>query len=349
MINPECAIDQFNEGTPYLIGPAPLVAYTLDDFRVEVADAVPAQLSVSRQPGLLGSPYCIELKTTIQKTSIAALDNDNVERWIDPVDMRAWQWGTPYAQPLTVAFDVQGAVPGDYSIGMSNWSNGVSCVGRYTVSTTAGRVSVTFPAITSGDWSQGAKLVTDLGFGDAYATSTEGVWQSIAAWRVTGLERLTMQPVGSYLRFGRFQFNVGTVALPFRYIPMSEQLAQCQRFLFKTMPQGTPVKTAMGLDGSLKEILVSQDAGSGAGIMCNLRLPVEMISLPLYYAFSPGLNDKNWFRANGGVSSGVPSFWLPCKNGVGVQNPSVAGDPNGSCYFLHVVASAQRGGNGWLT
>ena len=80
MINPEADIDQINEGQlRYMIGPEPFVAYTLDDYRVEVYSAAPAQLAVSRRaPGLMGSRYCIELATTIQKGSVDAGDNDNL-------------------------------------------------------------------------------------------------------------------------------------------------------------------------------------------------------------------------------------------------------------------------------
>ncbi len=353
-INPEIAMDRVNCGMPYIIGPTPLVIYTADDCRVQVNSASPAQLSVSRKsPGLLGSKYCLELVTTVSKGAVASDDNDNLERWIDPVDIRKAKWGTPHAQPLTVSFDAEAAIAGDHSVAFIDWSDSVFCVGKFTLQAggVAQRVAITFPAMTGGDWSQGGKFLTDLGSGDSFTTGVEGQWLSGHAWHLAGTQRLTMQPVGSYLRLGNYQADEGMVALPFRYIDMAQQLADCNRFLWSTFPEGTAINNAgrggaAGIEGAIKLLVTSQP--SAAGLLAPVRFPVEMALVPNLYSFSPRfLNDHNWYRANGDFSSGAPDFWGNCANGVDVHYPNT-NDPNGSLVYLHLVACAQRGGNGVL-
>lgn len=355
-VNAEAEFDQINEGTGYFIGPTPFVAYTLDDYRVEIASLAPAQVLVRRTaPGLFGSKYCIELMTTIQKGVTDANDNDNLERWIDPEDLRKTCWGTPYAKPLTVSFDVQGAVPGIYTLSMIDWSDHVYCTGTYEIpsaNAVVERASVTFPAMTGGEWSQGAKFLTDLGSGSNFSTSVVGSWADGHAWHINGTTRLTTLPPGSYLRFGRFQADVGLVALPFRFENPAQKLLNCQRFLWKSMPQGVAVNNAVrggvaaGIEGALAYFMGSP---AYAGELSTLRLPTEMIMDPQVYTFSPGYaGSQRWYRANGNLESGIPQVLMAKKNALALVNPFNAADPNGSCFFLHVVACTQRGGNGYL-
>lgn len=361
IINPEQAIDQINEtlinpSYPYLIGTTPAVYYTLDGYRVECDSATMPQLSVKQSAGMFGSKSSILFTVTQAKASTAALDNDNLELWLTPDMIREFMWGTPYAAPMTLSFDANASVAGNYSVAAINGIDTVYCVGIYTIATggtAVQRCSMTFPAMTTGDFSNGVKLLFDLGTGTTYTASTLNVWTSGAAWKASGSVSLTRQSVGSWLQLGRIQADAGNSALPFRFIPMENQLQTAQRFLYKTFPQGTAVNNsvrggvAAGLAGSFK--LIAPASSPGAGLMFDTRYPVEMSLNPVLYSFSPGLpSDNHWYRANGNLQSSVPGYWVGSQNGVGIQNPAST-DPNGSCYFLHLVASAQWGGNGYIS
>lgn len=364
-VNPAMARDSLNEGLPYLFGPAAQINYALDDCRIETLSAGGPQFMVKRAvPGLLGSRYCIEFVVTAPKSSIAAADNDNFERWLDPVDIEELCWGTPYAKPLTISFDAQAAVGGAWSATMLDWQDHVACVGVFcAIAGLAGRKSVTFPPCYDGDFSQGAKFVINLGSGDNFKTGTSmiGVWQSGSTspggtyFVAAGSNAFTTQPSGSYLRFGRWQFDIGVDARPYRPVPDWLDKLNCQRFVLKTMPDGIAVNNAAraggapaGMGGSLMSFQGPYQGPGSAGLIVPLRFPIEMAAVPQLYSFSPGLpHDSNWLRRNGNLSSALPVAWDRSSNDVSFQN-TATGDPNGSSYGLHVVAIAQRGGNGFI-
>lgn len=366
LINPDFDIDQINEtlinpSHPYLIGGGSslMVDYTLDGYRVEIDSAIMPQVSVQQWGGMFGAKSSILFTVMQKKASTAATDNDNMEVWLDPDQISKYMWGTPYAIPMTFSFDANTANPGTYSVSMINGLDTVFCIGTYTTvtgSTPVQRCSVTFPAITTGDFSLGAKLLFDLGSGPNFTATGNLTWGSGAGWKASGSMSLTEQPVGSFLQLGRFQIDAGTVAQPYRTIPMEQKLRNAQRYLNKTMPQGVAVNNAVrggagaGLEGALKILPTPYSPQNGGFI--EYRFPVEMTAffspiVPNCYGFSPTVpNSANFADASGG-DSGPIGFWNPALNSVGVENV-IVNPPTGHLFAAHVVVSTQQGGNGFL-
>lgn len=354
-INPECWIDQIREGGAYLIGPTPGVYYTLDGHRIEVNTlSSPAQLQVLRVLGMLDQANCIQIKVTQTRTVSNPGDVVNLEFWIEPTDeiLAAAKWGTPYAQPITAQFDGQIDVPAILTFSIHDYGNTVSwchAVALNPVPTPG--IQFTMPAITGGDFSQGAKLVINLGFpsGGIYATSVSDVLTSGPAYfQINGTDCLIDKPVGTCLRLQKWQADVGSIAQTYRPVGRVKSWLDCQQKLVKTHPPGIAVDRASpaGYGGSLKFFGAPSAA---AGFLPDWRFPVPMLGpqFPVY-TFSAGIaHDPNWFQANGSVSSGAPGFVGLCATGVGISNPAT-GYPNGSSFYLHATVSSQRGGNGWL-
>ena len=356
--NPSCKIDQFNEGAPYVLNGNPgIVAYTLDDYRIEVLTVAPSQLTVSRGSGLFNPQFenCLQIMTTQPRSSVSLTgDNCNLEIWVEPTDeiFSALRWGTPGALPLTISFDTQFDLPGKITFSMHNWNNSVSCCQElnYPSAAPISRAQITFPPMPTGDFSLGAKFVINLGFpsGGTYATDASNIGVVVgAAWfQINGNDQLIDKPTGTALRFGNFQADVGSVALPYRHKPKWMELNSCREVFQKTHPVGVPVNKPGGYPGSL---LFIGTPDAAAGVAVPWRFPVPMISRTLNIrTFSTFYkNDPNWFRANGELSSGKANIVSQSSEGLSISN-SVVGDPNGSAYFLHAVAYAQLGGNGWL-
>lgn len=369
-LNPQCDIDQVNEGAAYLLGPTPLVAYGPDDFRTEVSIVSGAQITVSRAPGIF-SPLanCLQFETTQTRTSVSlTADNANCEVWslFNDKTLKALCWGTANAQPLTISFDTQCSLPLTITHSVHDPNNTVSACttfGYPAGGAAISRASVTFPAMTSGSFGPssspyspgGMKYAINFGFpsGGAYATSTVGSMLSGAFFQVNGTDCLVDQPVGTILRFGNFQADVGSIALRWRPVSLVRSIAMCRQTLIKTHPQGVAINKAAPAGYANAPCLgFYGDPTAAAGQLVAWRFPVPMIiplaSVPVVRTYSAGLpNDPNWFQANGGISSGTANVVSIGAEGVMISNSAV-GYPNGSSFFLHAAVSTQLGGNGWL-
>lgn len=168
-----------------------------------------------------------------QTVSSGSVHNDNyhIEIPIEGIDIRELEWGTANAKDLTVQFQFASSVNGQYSITCMEGTNSLHYVTsiNYTGGGAFQSFAITFPACTSGVWQSttlgayGLKVLVDLGSGSDYEAASPNVWGAAGSWRVAGSARF-IENSGAVIYLAAFQSDVGSSALPFRFVNYDDQL-----------------------------------------------------------------------------------------------------------------------------
>jgi hypothetical protein len=168
-------------------------------------------------------------------------DSYNVAQLIEGYNVADLGWGTADAKSVTLSFWVNISVVGTYSVFITNLTS--SYLKTFTV-TAAGaweKKTITIPGPTSGTWNttNGTGMIVgiDLGSGGE-KTGAASSWLSGFYQHVSGSNNWISGTVGATYYMTGFQLEVGSTATPYETQIYSDQLAQCQRYYWKTYNQG---------------------------------------------------------------------------------------------------------------
>lgn len=349
--NPEVLFDQINEGAAYPsinnqehYGPdcmrfqGSFGAGGLGAFNIARVTTAPA-----------GSKNSLDVTVTTQDTAPQPADNFHVEIAIEAISNRLLQFGTANAQQITYQWQQACTSNGSYSVGFMNGINSRYYVTTVNYSSAAAfqLMSITIPGDTSGTWSNnvadfGLKIIHDFGTGSNFSTTASSVWANGAFWRVTGSFSMIQQIAGTQCFLTNFQIDFGPTPLPFRYIPYESQLQFVERYVVKSLPQGTALANGAGEVGSLTYILKTSGVATGDGVQA--KFPVAMVSVPAITFYGSGVASTKWTNGASTVS-GTPTAFFIGTTGFFAQNPQVAGDTNLSALMsVNFMACAALGG-----
>jgi hypothetical protein len=143
--------------------------------------------------------------------------------------------GTANAVTVTLSFWVKSSLTGTFGIGIRNAPTfNRAYVATYTISAanTWERKTVTLTMDTTGTWnnsgtSASMNVTWSLGCGSNF-NGTAGTWAASGAVQTSGSVRLVSNAAATWQITG-VQLERNTTATPFEWLPISTELALCQR------------------------------------------------------------------------------------------------------------------------
>ena len=241
IINGDMRVDQRNAGAAVT---ASTGTYTLDRWKAyDLSDAVfTVQQDSSAPTGFVNSA---KVTITTADASIGAAQYNYFAQFIEGLNVSDLAWGTASAQSVTLSFWVRSSVTGTFGGAFANSAYNRSYPFTYSISVanTWEQKTVTVAGDTSGTWLTtngiGIEVYFDLGTGTDN-TETSGAWVGAGNIGADSTVQLATTLSATWYITG-VQFEVGTVATPFERQIYSNQLAQCQRYYYRTTETSQPL------------------------------------------------------------------------------------------------------------
>lgn len=226
-------VDQLNSGTATTPTNG---AYPIDNvmFTCTQASKMQAQ-QVTNALNSLGATHALKY-TVLAPYAALATDNFCESTPIEGLNFAHLQWGTAYAQPISLQLKVNSSVAGTYSGAVQNAAKTRSYPFSFVIATANVDQLIQLPNIpgdTAGVWPTtnvtGAYISIDLGSGANFKTA-EGAWAAGNYTGVTGAAQFVGQANGSTLSITDVQLEKGTFCTT---LDRSDKdvLRYCQRYL----------------------------------------------------------------------------------------------------------------------
>ena len=257
--------------------------FTVDRFNINVGDTSAGRLTMTQTAdGPSGFANCIKLDCTTADTSIAAGEFLILEQRFEGQDLQRFMKGTSDAKEYAVSFYVKGNASATYVVELFDADNTRQVSKTFSVTTSWTRVELTFPADTTGaftdDANQSLNMHIFLHAGSNFTSGTlSQTWTSNTnANRAVGVSSFFSSTDNTFFITG-LQMEVGSVATEFEHRSFGEELALCQRYYQKSYPQGTSAGTAVADNTKIQFSFGTE----GSGIVgYNASLPVVMRANP---------------------------------------------------------------------
>lgn len=223
-----------------------------------------------------GFRYSMRLDTTTAQATLATLEAIYMETKLEGRDLGRLKYGTSNAENITLSFHVKGSTPGTYVIWLYNPSGTDSaCTQTYTIQNAD---EWEYKQITiAGDTALAISDTVDTGMhvrwilaaGPDYTSGTTSTtWTNDS---VTNANRYGGQTVNlasstdNDWSITGIQLEVGKKATPFEHKSYGDDLAKCQRYLFR-----------VNADASEQSCLGVGRARNASSTVCNVPFPVAM-------------------------------------------------------------------------
>ena len=336
IINGNMRIDQRNAGASVTPTNG---QYTVDRWLAALTQA--SKYTVQQNAASVTPPvgYTNYLGITSSSAySVLTSDVFYIRQVIEGFNIADLAWGTASAAAVTLSFWVRSSLTGTFGGSLQNSAENRSYPFTYTINAanTWEKETITIAGDTSGTWvtNNGAGIKVNLSFGaGATYSGTAGAWAGSTLVSATGATSVVGTSGATFYITG-VQLEKGSTATSFDYLDYGRSLAQCQRYYYKTFPQGTaPAQNTGSIAGAL---LVSTSATSTFG--GSLPLPVTMRSAPsTVTTYNPSAANASWRDTNnsadrtvGSASGGDSSLYVTGLSGI----------VNG-LNLIHVTATAE--------
>ena len=221
--------------------------YTLDRFAVENGSFGTWTMSqASDAPSGQGFNYALKMDCTTAQGSPASGSLLLIGQSIEGQMLQAIKQGTANAQSTTLSFWHKHTKTGTNIVELLDADNNNAVSGSYTqsVSDTWEKATITFPANTSGaydnDNARSLRIRFIIGSGTDYTSGTLATtWQT----SITNANRYAGQVNNADSTSNNFmitgvQYEVGTSASDFEFLPYDVNLRRCQRYYYKISTSG---------------------------------------------------------------------------------------------------------------
>jgi len=157
-----------------------------------------------------------------------------LEQRIEGVNVDDLNWGTANAVTMTLSFWARASIPGIYSVAIRNPTGTHSFVNTFeAVDTSWHRYVVQVPGPTIGTWptlnASGIILTFIAACGTTYQTGVLATWQS-GNFIAASTQTQGMATNGFTFDITGVQFERGSIATDYEFIPHPTELARCQRY-----------------------------------------------------------------------------------------------------------------------
>ena len=333
IINGAMAIDQRNAGAS--VTPTASATYVLDRWNNYLT--VASKYSVQQNAGSVTPPAGFTNylgATSLSAYSVTASDLFVISQSIEGYNVADLAWGTANAKTITLSFWVRSSLTGTFGGSIQNSSQGRSYPYTYTISVanTWEQKSVTIAGDTSGTWltttGNGLWLFFNLGTGST-GSGTAGSWSSGNYQSATGATSVVGTSGATFYITG-VQLEVGSTATPFERRLYNHELANCQRYYFKTTPM-TGNQPAYGVIGSLS---------TTRSISMNpVPMPVTMRTTPTVGYYSLAITNASTSTISSTMSSVTAYNSTTSSNYVTLDVNYTAGGSATNVYCLSASAA----------
>jgi hypothetical protein len=243
--------------------------FTLDRWKIDTANSAGRLTMTQTADGPNGFANCIKLDCTTADTSLAASEHLIISQRFEGQDLQSIGKGAAGAKEVTVSFYVKANAAFTFGLELYDADNTRQITKLYTTTTAWVRHKITFPADTTGVFTDDNLESLQLGFWlHAGATFASGTLNT-AAWadntnanRAAGIDSFYSSTDNNFFITG-VQLEIGSTATEFEHRSYGEELALCQRYC-----------VAWTFSGSYSNIVAAMATASGSVAIGDLILPV---------------------------------------------------------------------------
>jgi cytoskeletal protein CcmA (bactofilin family) len=345
IINGNMLIDQRNAGAN--VTPAS-GAYTLDRWGALVSQS--SKFSVQQNAASVTPPAGFKNYlgvTSLSSYSITSTDNFSIYQIIEGYNVADLGWGASGAQTVTLSFWVRSSLTGTFGGVISNQ---YTTSGRYypftytiSVANTWEQKTITITGDVTGTWGStsgnGIVVIFGLGTGSTYS-GTAGAWSGTYVLGATGATSVVGTSGATFYITGA-QLEVGTKATPYEMQIYSDQLAQCQRYYFKTFNQG--VAPAQGVGVNKGEWCTARVVAGANPQRNSLILPVVMRTTPTTTYYNPVNANAQAYNGDQATDCSATQNLSSAQGDskVTMYTINTAAGSAGEAIIVHITASAE--------
>lgn len=235
ILNGDMRIDQRNNGAA--VTPIAGTTYITDrwGFQSSIASKLTLQQVAGRK---VGQAKAVKI-TVASSYTPTTTERAYFRQGIEGINVANLAWGGAGAQPITVSFDFECTVSGDFSVALRNADATRTYVTTFSYPTPNIQQPVSFNVVgcTDGAWDTGTgagiTLSFDLGAGpDATVkTATKNAWVNGGQTAATGATTFVSTATGSAMYVSNVQLEAGTKATPFERRFLADEEMRCRRYL----------------------------------------------------------------------------------------------------------------------
>lgn len=195
-----------------------------------------------------GFSKCLKYDVTTADTSVAADEFHAITYQVEGQDISHFEWGTSDAKQCTFSFYAKATTAQTVVVNFVRVTSGTSrsLSKAFSITTSYQRFTFTLPADTGGSAQAetnglGLSIHIGLGAGSNYTGGTiNETWEDITNnKRMAGVGSLASSTDNNFFITG-IQLEVGSQATPFEHRSYGEELALCQRYLFRSGKEESP-------------------------------------------------------------------------------------------------------------
>ena len=223
--------------------------FTLDRWKIDTANSAGRLTMTQTADGPNGFANCIKLDCTTADTSLAAGEHLIISQRFEGQDLQSIGKGAAGAKEVTVSFYVKANAAFTFGLELYDADNTRQITKLYTTTTDWVRHKITFPADTTGVFTDDNLESLQLGFwlhaGSTFASGT----LNTAAWanntnanRAAGIDSFYSSTDNNFFITG-IQMEIGSTATDFEHKSFGEDLTLCQRYFQKTYDYDVAIAT----------------------------------------------------------------------------------------------------------
>ena len=234
----------------------------VDRFRFNFANTAGRFTASQVASGLSGFGNALKLDCTTADTSIASNEFGVVQYNIEGQDLQQFKKGTSDAEKYTLSFYVKGTAK-TYAVELFDGDNNRHVSSLFNVTTSWNRISITFPADTTGAYDDDNSTSLSINFAlhmgsDTTSGTLQTTWGALSATaRYAGIDSFFSSTDNEFFLTG-VQLEVGEQATPFEHRSFGEELALCQRY-YQQYGSSSNTTLAAGLWYTAAQILCRFD------------------------------------------------------------------------------------------
>jgi hypothetical protein len=216
----------------------------VDRFRFNFSNTAGRFTASQVASGLSGFGNALKLDCTTADTSIASNEFGVVQYNIEGQDLQQFKKGTSDAEKYTLSFYVKGTAK-TYAVELFDGDNNRHVSSLFNVTTSWNRISITFPADTTGAYDDDNATSLSINFAlhmgsDTTSGTLQTTWGALSATaRYAGIDSFFSSTDNEFFLTG-VQLEVGSQATPFEHRSFGEELALCQRYFFRSGKGDSP-------------------------------------------------------------------------------------------------------------
>jgi len=209
----------------------------VDRFRFNFSNTAGRFTASQVASGLSGFGNALKLDCTTADTSIASNEFCVVQYNIEGQDLQQFKKGTSDAEKYTLSFYVKGTAK-TYAVELFDGDNTRSVSSLFNVTTSWNRISITFPADTTGAYDDDNATSLSINFAlhmgsDTTSGTLQTTWGALSATaRYAGIDSFFSSTDNEFFLTG-VQLEVGSQATPFEHRSFGEEMQLCQRYFVR--------------------------------------------------------------------------------------------------------------------